>query len=56
MRKRPLGKTGLFVSEMGIGTWGLSGDAYGAVSEKDAEAVVQRCLAMGMNIVDTADG
>jgi len=40
---------------MGVGTWGLSGDAYGAVSEKDAEAVVQRCLSMGMNIVDTAD-
>jgi aryl-alcohol dehydrogenase-like predicted oxidoreductase len=40
---------------MGIGTWGLSGDAYGAVSEKDAEAVVQRCLSMGMNVVDTAD-
>ena len=50
-----LGKTGLLVSEMGVGTWGLSGDAYGAVPEKDAEAVVRRCLEMGMNVVDTAD-
>jgi aryl-alcohol dehydrogenase-like predicted oxidoreductase len=40
---------------MGVGSWGLSGDAYGAVSEKDAEAVVRRCLEMGMNVVDTAD-
>lgn len=40
---------------MGVGSWGLSGDAYGAVSESDAEAVVRRCLEMGMNIVDTAD-
>ena len=55
MRKRSLGKTGLYVSEMGIGTWGLSGDAYGPVDEKDAERVVRRCLEMGMTLVDTAD-
>ncbi len=55
MRKRPLGKTGLFVSEMGIGTWGLAGESYGPIEEKDAEAIVRRCLDMGMNIVDTAD-
>lgn len=55
MRKRPLGKTGLLASEMSVGTWGLSGDGYGPVEEKDAEAVVRRCLEMGMNLVDTAD-
>ncbi len=55
MRKRPLGKTGLFVSEMGVGTWGLGGESYGPVDEKDAERVVRRCLDMGMNLVDTAD-
>ena len=38
MRKRPLGKTGLYVSEMGVGTWGLSGESYGPVEESDAEA------------------
>jgi aryl-alcohol dehydrogenase-like predicted oxidoreductase len=55
LRKRPLGKTGLYVSEMSVGTWGLSGESYGAVDEKDAEAVVRRCLDMGMTLVDTAD-
>lgn len=40
---------------MGLGTWGLSGDAYGPVSEKDAEFVVRRSIEMGMNVVDTAD-
>jgi aryl-alcohol dehydrogenase-like predicted oxidoreductase len=55
VRKRPLGKTGLYVSEMGIGTWGLSGECYGPVDEKDAETVVRRCLSMGANLVDTAD-
>ena len=55
MRKRPLGKTGLFVSEMGLGTWGLAGESYGPVDEKDAEAVVGRCLDMGIELFDTAD-
>ena len=55
MRKRPLGKTGLVVSELAIGTWGLSGDSYGPVPEEDAEAVLRRAVDMGFNLVDTAD-
>lgn len=55
MRKRPLGKTGLVVSELAIGTWGLSGDAYGKVEEADAEHVLRRAIDMGFSLVDTAD-
>lgn len=55
VRKRPLGKTGLYVSELGLGTWGLAGESYGPVDEKDAEAVVRRCLDMGIDLIDTAD-
>lgn len=55
MRKRPLGKTGLLVSEMSLGTWGLSGDGYGHVDEGVAETVIGRCVEMGMNLVETAD-
>lgn len=55
MRKRPLGKTGLVVSELAIGTWGLAGEAYGAVDEADAEKVVRRAIDMGFTLVDTAD-
>lgn len=55
MRKRPLGKTGLFVSEMSLGTWGLSGDGYGPVDEGVATTVIERCVEMGMNLVETAD-
>ncbi len=55
MRKRPLGKTGFVVSELAIGTWGLSGDAYGAVEESVAERVVRRAIDMGFTLVDTAD-
>lgn len=55
MRRRPLGKTGITVSELGIGTWGLSGDAYGKVDEQDAEIVLRRAIEMGFTLIDTAD-
>ena len=55
MRKRPLGKTGLVVSELAIGTWGLAGESYGPVDEADAERVIRRALDMGFTLVDTAD-
>lgn len=55
MRKRPLGKTGLVVSELAIGTWGLSGDAYGNVDDADAETVLRRAIEIGFTLVDTAD-
>lgn len=55
MRKRPLGKTGLYVSEMALGTWGISGDGYGHVDKNDAEKTVKRALEMGITTFDTSD-
>ena len=55
MRKRPLGKTGLVVSELAIGTWGLSGEPYGPVDEADAEKVLRRALDMNFSVIDTSD-
>lgn len=55
MRKRKLGKTGLEVSELGLGTWGLSGDGYGPVSEEDIEATLDRAVEVGITLFDTAD-
>jgi aryl-alcohol dehydrogenase-like predicted oxidoreductase len=55
VRKRPLGKTGLQVSELALGTWGLSGDAYGAVPVETAERVVRRALDVGVTTFDTSD-
>lgn len=55
MKKRPLGKTGLLVSELTLGTWGLSGDACGAVSPEDAEKTIQRALEIGFSTIDTCD-
>lgn len=55
MRKRPLGKTGLVASEMSLGTFGLSGDAYGIVTEQEAEAVVSRAVDIGITSFETSD-
>jgi aryl-alcohol dehydrogenase-like predicted oxidoreductase len=55
MRLRPLGKTGLRVTELSLGTWGLSGDGYGPVAEAEQELVLQRALEMGVSLIDTAD-
>jgi aryl-alcohol dehydrogenase-like predicted oxidoreductase len=55
MRSRTLGKTGPVVSELALGTWGLSGDAYGPVDEIEQERVLRRALDMGFTLIDTAD-
>jgi aryl-alcohol dehydrogenase-like predicted oxidoreductase len=55
VKKRPLGKTGLLVSELTLGTWGLSGEAYGRVSPEEAEKVVLRSLEIGFSTIDTSD-
>lgn len=55
MRQRALGKTGLVVSELSVGTWGLSGEPYGPVDESDAEAVLKAALDMGVTLFDTSD-
>ena len=55
VRTRPLGRTSLRVSEMALGTWGLSGDAYGKVDDADAEKVIARAVDVGISLFDTAD-
>lgn len=55
MRKRPLGKTGLEVSELSLGTWGLSGDGYGPVKEFEVDRTIDRALELGVTLFDTAD-
>lgn len=55
MRRRPLGRTGLEVSELALGTWGLSGDGYGPVPEAEQDAVLERARAVGIGLFETAD-
>lgn len=55
MRKRELGNTGVEVSEMALGTWGLSGDGYGAVVDAEADRVIDSALSHGITLFDSAD-
>jgi aryl-alcohol dehydrogenase-like predicted oxidoreductase len=55
MRKRTLGKSGLSVSELGLGTWGLSGEGYGPVEQLDVERTIERARAVGITFFDTSD-
>ena len=55
MRFRPLGKTGLSVSELALGTWALSGDAYGPVAATEQDKVIERAHALGITLFETAD-
>lgn len=55
MRCRSLGKTGIEIPELCLGTWGLSGDAYGPVEEADQDQVIERALALGVKAFETAD-
>ena len=60
MRNKPLGRTGLFVSELCLGTmtfggstgiWGQIGD----LQQADAERLVGQAIDAGINFIDTAD-
>jgi aryl-alcohol dehydrogenase-like predicted oxidoreductase len=60
MRYRTLGSTGIRVSEIGFGTWGLGGTAKGSVAygpTDDAESIraLRAALEMGIDFFDTAD-
>ena len=55
MRRRPLGNTGMKVTELCLGTWGLSGDGYGPVNEAEQDRVIDRARALGIRLFETAD-
>ncbi len=55
MRKRPLGNTEIEVSELSLGTWGLSGDGYGPLVEAEVDRVIDRALELGIDTFETAD-
>ncbi|GMV81836.1 MAG: oxidoreductase [Planctomycetota bacterium] len=63
LRRRPLGSTGLNVTEIAIGAWAIGGGArvadramgYGTTDDAVSLAALARAFERGVNFVDTAD-
>jgi len=60
MRTNKLGRTGLFVSELCLGTMTFGGGEgmwrnIGALDQSEAERLIGRALEAGINFLDTAD-
>jgi len=56
--ERPLGKSGLWITQVGFGAWAIGGGgwAYGWGRQDDADSIaaIQHAVARGINWVDTA--
>jgi aryl-alcohol dehydrogenase-like predicted oxidoreductase len=59
MRYKPLGQTGLFISELTLGSMTFGGGGYwqaiGDLGLKDTEGLIGTALDAGVNMIDTAD-
>src|SRR3982750_2863236 len=55
MRYRILGRTGLRLSVIGIGTWQFGGEWGRDYSQADVDAILDRAAELGINFIDTAE-
>ena len=54
MKYRKLGRTGLEVSEIGYGAWGIGADAWVGADDNTSLEAMRRAIALGVNFIDTA--
>ena len=54
MNYRKLGRTGLEVSEIGYGAWGIAGDAWLGARDEESLKALNRAVDLGLNFIDTA--
>lgn len=54
MNYRKLGKTGLQVSEVGYGAWGISGKQWIGARDDESLCALNRAIDLGLNFIDTA--
>jgi len=54
MNYRLLGRTGWKVSEISFGAWAIGG-SWGSVSDEESLAALEKVVACGVNLIDTAD-
>jgi myo-inositol catabolism protein IolS len=55
MQQRRLGSSQVSVSEIGLGTWGMSGAFWGAADDSESIRVIHQALDLGVTLVDTAE-
>lgn len=55
MKYRRLGKTGLRVSVIGMGTWQLGGEWDKTFEQSEVDAMIGRAAELGINLIDTAE-
>ncbi|MCA1950798.1 MAG: aldo/keto reductase [Treponema sp.] len=55
MKYRDLGKTGIKVSEIGMGLWAAGGDAWGKTEDQEVLRAIDYALDQGVTFFDTAD-
>ena len=55
MKYRRLGKTGLEVSVVGVGTWQFGGEWGKAFTQSEVDKLLGRAKALGINLIDTAE-
>jgi aryl-alcohol dehydrogenase-like predicted oxidoreductase len=56
MRHRTLGRTGLSVSELGYGAWGIGGTMWIGADDDESLRALRRAIELGVNFLDTARG
>jgi aryl-alcohol dehydrogenase-like predicted oxidoreductase len=54
LRYRRLGRTGIEVSEIGYGAWGIGGAQWGGADDDDSIAALNHAIDLGLNFIDTA--
>jgi aryl-alcohol dehydrogenase-like predicted oxidoreductase len=54
MRYRRLGRTGIEVSEIGYGAWGIGGAQWGGADDDESIEALHRAIDLGVNFIDTA--
>jgi aryl-alcohol dehydrogenase-like predicted oxidoreductase len=54
VRYRPLGATGIEVSEIGYGAWGIGGSQWGGADDDESIQALHRAIDLGVNFIDTA--
>ena len=55
MRYRILGRTGLRVSVIGIGTWQFGGEWGRSFSQTEVDGILDKAAELGINLIDTAE-